>query len=162
MNRNVIETLRETLWRRPLTDSEQQQVHTWLAAHPEESIDWEADIALSAKLLGLPPKPLPSNFTARVLEQVAMEARQAEFAGRRGWWHVPILRRIALTGGLAAAAAFSFAQYEVNQRQQLFHSVVVLSDAATAPDMAWLKDFDAIVKLGQVPPADDELLEALR
>jgi anti-sigma factor RsiW len=137
-------------------------VNAWLAAHPEEAADWELDLALSARLRGLPPKPLPSNFTARVLEQVELERRQAERAGRRGWWNVPILRRIALTGGLAAAAVISSVQYQINQRQQMFHSVVVLSDAATVPDMAWLKDFDSIVRLGQVPPADDELLEALK
>lgn len=162
MNRTVIETLRETLWRRPLTGTEQQQANAWLAAHPEDAADWELDVALGARLRGLPPKPLPSNFTARVMEQVALERRQAERTGRRGWWNVPILRRIALTGGLAAAAAISSVQYQINQRQQMFHSVVVLSDAAAVPEIAWLKDFDSIVRLGQVPPADDELLEALR
>ncbi len=162
MNRNVIETLRETLWRRPLTEAELERARAWLAAHPEDAADWELDLALNERLRGLPPKPLPSNFTARVLEQVAFERNQSERAGRRGWWHVPLLRRIALTSGLAASVFVSAVQYQANQSHQMVHSVVALSDAAAVSDAAWLEDFDAIVKLGQVPPSDDELLEALK
>jgi hypothetical protein len=30
------------------------------------------------------------------------------------------------------------------------------------PQVDWLRDFDTIQKLGQVPPVDEELLEALK
>ncbi len=66
--------LRELSWRRKLTGAEEAELRAWLAAHPDAQADWEAEAGLNAALGRLPDAPVPSNFTARVLQAVEREA----------------------------------------------------------------------------------------
>src|SRR5436190_847578 len=73
----VYKRLRELSWRRPLTESEQAELRAWLAAHPEAQAGWEVEKQLSAMLQQLSGAPVPSNFTARVLQAVGQETAAA-------------------------------------------------------------------------------------
>ncbi len=62
--------LRETSWRRKLTETEAAELRTRLAADPAARADWEVESALNAALDRLPAAPVPTNFTARVMQAV--------------------------------------------------------------------------------------------
>ena len=61
--------LRELVWRRKLTEAE----HAGLRAQPETQADLELESRLTEALARLPDAPVPSNFTARVLQAVERE-----------------------------------------------------------------------------------------
>ena len=46
--------LRESSWRRKLTEAEQGELRVYLAAHPDARTDWEMESALNAALARLP------------------------------------------------------------------------------------------------------------
>ena len=73
-NDAFLSLLRESSWRRKLTEAEQAELRAYLAAHPDARADWEMESALNAALTRLPDAPVPSNFTARVLQAVEREA----------------------------------------------------------------------------------------
>ena len=83
-NDPIYNRLRELSWRRKLTAAEAAELQAWLAAHPEARADWEAEAGLNEALGRLPDAPVPSNFTARVLQAVEREAA-AELRRRRTW-----------------------------------------------------------------------------
>ena len=100
-NDPIYNHLRELSWRRKLTGAEEAELRAWLAAHPEAQADWEAEAGLNAALGRLPDVPVPSNFTARVLQAAEREA--AAELRRPGWkWRVwPRLRwlpKVAFAG----------------------------------------------------------------
>ncbi|MEY2466714.1 MAG: hypothetical protein QOD03_1235, partial [Verrucomicrobiota bacterium] len=74
MNESDYNQLREKNWRRKLTAVEQTELRAWLAAHPEASADWEAELSLTETIVRLPDAPVPTNFTARVLQAIEQEA----------------------------------------------------------------------------------------
>ena len=65
--------LRESGWRRKLTESEQGELRAHLATNPDARADWEMESALNSALTRLPDASVPSNFTARVLQAVERE-----------------------------------------------------------------------------------------
>ena len=156
--------LRETSWRRPLTEAEQAELRAWLAAHPEARADWEAEVGLSAALGQLRDEPVPSNFTARVLQQIEREAaaERQQFPSWRIWaW------RRWLPGTAVAAAAMVLVAVGVQVQQaayraRLGHSVVVASSVPAAPSPDSLADFEPIQRLTLAPGADTELLSLLQ
>src|SRR5258707_9900894 len=96
---------RELSWRRKLTPAEQTELRNWLAAHVEAQADWEAEAGLSDALDQLPDAPVPSNFTANVLQAIQREtaaearARQTAFP----WWRrLPWLPRTAFAAVVVA------------------------------------------------------------
>src|ERR1035437_6364542 len=102
--------LRELSWRRKLTAAEEAQLQAWLAAHPDAQLDWEAEAGLTATLAALPDAPVPSNFTARVLQ--AAERETAAEQRRSGWNWAGWLRRrwlpkVALTASVLCAGVVS-------------------------------------------------------
>jgi len=155
---------REIHWRRPLTAAEQAAWRAWLAAHPEARADWEWESALSAALARLPDVPVPSNFTARVLQQVEREAaaprRPAVLASLwRGWRWWPR----AAAAALAAVVLLAAAQlHRAVHRAHLGRSVVMVSQLAAAPSPDSLADFEPIRCLSPAPGADTELLDLLQ
>lgn len=158
------ESLRQAAWRRPLTAQEQAEVRAWLALHPEARPDWAAEDALNAALRRLPDIPVPSNFTARVMQAVAAETAALE---RRdlGWaWLVRQrwLPRLAIGTAVAAAVLLSIHTHRIAARARLGASVVLLSEAASLPAVDALADFDSIRTLGATPTADTELLTLLQ
>src|SRR2546430_17246944 len=84
--------LSELGWRGKLTATEEAELRAWLAAHSEAQGQWQTEASLSEALNRLPDVPVPTNFTARVLEAVKLEAAAAERARSLGGpkWHWPL------------------------------------------------------------------------
>lgn len=164
MNDPLYHRLRESGWRRKLTPAEEAELRPWLAAHPEMQADWDDETALNEIMGRLPDCPVPSNFTARVMQAVEKEvsARPAPRAARWQW-----IRRALLPNAVAAALVLGLVlvsreQRVVRQRSELARGVAAVSNVASIPDPQLLQDFDAIRSLGQAPPADDELIALLK
>jgi len=68
---------RESLWRRKLTAAARAD----LRAQPDLALEAQ----LTAALEKIPAAPVPSNFTARLLETIEREEKSA--ARSRGRWH---------------------------------------------------------------------------
>ena len=164
MNDKPDHRLRETSWRRPLTEAELAELHAWLATHPEAQADWETEVGLSAALRRLPDQPVPSNFTARVVQEIEREAaaeRRRPVAWRfwAGWGWLP------RTAAAAFAVVLILVGMQVHQaayRAKLGHSVALVSSVAAAPPSDSLADFDLIRRLSPGPGADRELLRLLQ
>jgi anti-sigma factor RsiW len=152
--------LREISWRRPLTEAEQAELHAWLAAHPEAQADAEADAALSQVLAKLPDAPMPSNFTARILQAIE---RDATASGRvpaktsAPWWRV-LIPRIAAATVVLGVGAIAYRHNQAVQRAELADTAkdfVSVAGAAPMSDLTVIEDFEAIRRMSQ---ADDGLL----
>jgi len=156
--------LRETAWRRKLTDAEQAELRAWLAAHPEAQDDWETEAALGELLARLPDAPVASNFTARVLQAVEREDAASEREHAARWprfWRV-FVPRIATTLVLVGAGLFAYHRHVQAERLQLIQSVAAVADVRSLPSPQFLQDFEAIRRLRPVPPADQELLALMQ
>jgi anti-sigma factor RsiW len=164
-NDPIYNQLRELSWRRKLTADEEAQLRTWLAAHPEAQTDWEAESGLNAALGELPDVPVPSNFTARVLQAVEREAAPAgRQAGWKwtGWLRPRWLPRVALMASVVSAAVVSCLVIQDAQRHKLVESVVVVSTVSSLPGTDILKDYDAIRASNPAATADESLLAVLQ
>jgi len=151
--------LLELSWRRKLTLAEEAQLRAWLAAHPDIQADLDAEMGLNEILERLPQAPVPSNFTARVLEALALDARTAGRSSilQRGWrWRLRWLPRAALASGIACVVMISCQHIRSANAVELFKGVALLPD----PDV--VKNFDTIRALNRTPAADEELLNIFR
>jgi hypothetical protein len=162
----IFNRLREVSWRRKLTAGEEAELRAWLAEHPEALADWEREAALNEMLGRLPDAPVPSNFTARVLQAVereaAAEARGVASARPRNRPWLRWLPRGAFAAMAAGAGLLAFHHHEQSLlRGQLAQSVATISDVASLPSPEILTDFDAIRVLN-TPPADEQLLTLLK
>ena len=165
MNPNADDqSLREKIWRRELTPEQQAELRAWLAVHPESAADLEKEKNLTGLLARLPDAPVPSNFTARVLQAVEQEARVAERSRvARPWWLRVLLPRAAVTAVVLAVGFFGYRQYEFAQHAKFVESLAVVRDVKTLPTAEALEDFEAIVLLTPVQStvADEELISLL-
>src|SRR5262245_543785 len=97
--------LQEAGWRRKLTPAEEAELQAWLAKHPEAQADWKAEVGLNEGLRGLPDAPMPSNFTARVLQAVEREeaaAGRPALTWKSTWnWLLPKAAFVAAVFGVA-------------------------------------------------------------
>jgi len=152
--------LRESSWRRKLTDAEQAELHTWLAAHPEARTDWEVESALYAALTRLPDAPVPSNFTARVLQAVEREEARPQVWS---WnWHV-LVPRIAVATVVVVVTGLALHHHDLyRQRAALVKSVALLTASQPVPSPEALQNFDAIRRMSQPQHADNELLALMQ
>ena len=149
--------LRELLWRRKLTDAER----AGLRAQPEMQADLEIESRLSGVLARLPDAPVPSNFTARVLQTVERESARPRATNRSWIWHV-LVPQAAVAAVVIAFAGLGIRRYEFNaNRDALTKNVVLVAAAQPMPSVDALKNFNAIQRMSQ-PHADDELLVLLR
>lgn len=168
MNDPVYQELLDAALRRALTPSEEARWQAWLAAHPEQRLEAEAEMALSQGLQELPDRPLASNFTALVVQAAQREAAQVgriqmPVAGVNGWSRWFRLRPIALALTVVVVSFVSWQQYDLHNRQQLAESVAKVSEVANLPSVDVLKDFEAIRRLSQISPESDmDLLAALQ
>jgi hypothetical protein len=158
--------LRELSWRRKLTAGEASELRTWLAAHPEVLPDWEAEAGLNDALGQLADAPVPSNFTARVLQSVERE-NASELRRQRRKWQVwrrwRWLPKAAFAAVVLGAGLVSYQQVaRVARRAEYAQSVAAVSRLASLPAPEVLKDFDAIRVSNPTPLADEELLAALK
>ena len=159
-NDAFLSQLRESSWRRKLTGAEQAGLRAYLAAHPEARADWEMESALTAAFTRLPDAPVPSNFTARVLQAVESEA-----ARPRGWswnWH-GLVPRVAFAAVVVAFTGLAVYHHEAyNQRVALVKNVALATGRMPVPSPEALENFDAIRRMSQPQHADDELLALMQ
>lgn len=159
-NDAFLSKLRESSWRRKLTEAEQAELRAYLAVHPEAQADWEMEAALQAALASLPDVPVPSNFTARVLQAVESEAVRPP-----GWtwnWHA-LAPRIAFAAIVVAFSSVAIHHHEIySQRAALVKSVALATGGQPMPSTEALENFDAIRRLSQPQHADDELLTLMQ
>jgi len=155
----VYNQLREQSWRRKLTDAEEAELRAWLAAHPELRADWEAEAGLSEILGRLPDAPVPTNFTARVLQAVERESAAASPARVRSWksWRL-LLPKAAMAAMAIGFGLLAYQHYQTEKRVELARNVAAVSDIVAASNPDVVRDFDPIRRLGQTPTPDEELL----
>jgi anti-sigma factor RsiW len=156
--------LRESSWRRKLTDAEEAQLRARLAAHPEAQADWEAEAELNEALGRVPEVPVPSNFTARVLQAVerenAAQARGHELNWRRwlrGW-----LPKAALAAILLVAALFFVGRSHHAAAPELGKILTAVSVGKSPAGPEALQDFDTVRAYTISAGPDEELLAVLK
>ena len=160
-NDPVYQKLQEIRWRRPLTPAEQAELHTWLADHPEAAADQSLETALDEVFARLPPAPVPSNFTARVLLAVEREDRTAARPRDRAWlWRV-LIPRVAVAMVVMGSAAWGYQRYHAQQLTIIGNSIATVA-GAPLPSPDALVDFDVAQKLDAAPAADRELIALLQ
>jgi ferric-dicitrate binding protein FerR (iron transport regulator) len=160
-DRRLYTELRERAWRWKLSPSEEAQLQDWLAAHPEDLADWEAETALNSSLAALPEAPVPSNFTARVLDAAQRAPKELGGVRPRWWPRLAWLPRVAFACVVLGLGLFSYHRMQESEHRELVRTVSVLSDVASVPSPEILKDFEAIQAL-DTPAADQELLRLLQ
>lgn len=152
---NFQNRLRETVWRRELTGAEL----TDLSAHPEMVRELELESRLSDLLARIPEAPVPSNFTARVMQAVERE----ETRPSRSWiwnWHA-LLPRVAVAAAGLLLAGLALHQHELKVHRVALARNVALVAGSSLPSVDALKNFDAIRRMSQ-PRADEELLALMQ
>ncbi len=161
---NPFNKLSEASWRRKLSPAEEAELRAWLAAHPEARAEWEADSALSRALDRLPDAPVPSNFTARVLQAVELEkaAASRQPQSQRSWRWQSFLPKAALATVFVAMSLMAFREASYQKQQRFARSLKTVSAVAALPGPDILKDFDAIQQLSPARPPDLELLALLQ
>jgi anti-sigma factor RsiW len=165
-NDPTYDRLRELSWRQKLTAGEASELRAWLAAHPEAAADWEAEAGLNEALAQLADAPVPSNFTARVLQSVEREGALRLRRQRRKWQVWPRWRwlpKLAVAAVVVITGLLSFEQAtRAARRAEYAKSVAVVSGVASLPGPDVLQDFDAIRASNPTPAADEDLLAALK
>ena len=127
--------------------------------------DHQLDARLDALLRALPDKPVASNFTARVLQQVERANAPGPARRARGsftWLRLHWLPRLAIGSLALASCVFTYEVRTETHRAQFARSVAAVTHVASLPSPDMLKDFEAIRRLSQTPPADRELLALLQ
>jgi anti-sigma factor RsiW len=153
--------LREKSWRRNLTPAEAAELQAWLSNHPEMRADWEAELHLTDAMSRIPDAPVPSNFTARVLQ--AVERESVAGLQRRGpfrWWSLrSLLPRAAAATVVLVAGLLSYRQHTIAEhRTELAERVKIVS---TLPPEV-LQNFDTIQKMGAATGPDRELIALMQ
>jgi len=145
---NEPSNLDESLWRQSTSKSQA----------PGASPDAELELRLTEALSRLKKAAVPSNFTARIMDEINREEmREARTA--RWHWHWNLWPRFA---GAAAALllAVMLVQYHetVAHRVQLARTLETVADLRSVPSVDALNNFEAIQAMGQRAHADEELL----
>ncbi len=160
MNESDYQHLIEISWRRPLNPAEEARLQSYLALHPEAQADWESEAGLSQLMGRLYRPPLPSNFTAQVLQTLEREeaavSRRVPLGGRLERLIRRAIPRLAWASVLMALAFLGYHQYQVYTQDEMARDLLRFSQAANLNDPAVFKDLEAIRRLGQMPPPTDE------
>lgn len=158
----VYQKLREISWRRPLTEAEQAELQAWLVAHPQHQADIDAELALSATLTTLPDAPVPSNFTARVMQAITTDQPQAarpKAAAASPWWR-GLLPRLAVVSALLVGGLLVW-QQQVAHQKDLAHVAREVASAKLLANPNVLTHFDEIASLTPLAATPDEGLLAM-
>ena len=150
---------RESLWRRKLSGPELAQLGS--------QSELELEARLTGALARLPNAPVPSNFTARVLNAIELEETRA--ARSKGWrwnWHV-LLPRVAVAVAALLFVGVGIQRYEVSRhRAEIAKTLSMVASVQKVPDVDALNNFDAIQRMSQSAhantAADTDLLAALQ
>lgn len=152
--KNQPDSLRESLWRRKISDAERLR----LRDQPE----LELEARLTEALGQISDAPVPSNFTARVLSAMELEENQAARSRRwtRNWRS--LWPRAATAAAVLIFAGLSIQRHEVNShRIALAKNVALMAAAEPPPSFDALENLDAIQRMSQPARADVELLADL-
>ncbi len=158
----VYQKLREISWRRPLNEAEQAEWRAWLLTHPEAQAEAEADAVLNAALAKLPDAPMPSNFTARVLQAIEQEqaaAARPKAPPTTSWWHA-FLPRLAVVCVVVLGGLGLWQQQRAKQKD-LTHVAREVASADLLSDPNVLTHFDEIASLTPPEASPDEALLAM-
>jgi len=143
----------ESLWRGQLSAAE------LAALRPQPELAREAQ--LTDALAKIPDVAVPSNFTARVLAAIELEAAQAARSPGWHWNWRSLLPRVAVAAAVLIFAGVSIQRYEAgSQRAALVKNVALVAAAQPLPSVEALNNFDAIERMSQ--PADDQLLALMQ
>lgn len=144
----------DSLWRRKLSQAEREA----LLAQPEQ----ELEAHLTDALAKVPDVSVPSNFTARIMQVVELEEKQAIRAGWHWDWR-RLFPRIAVAMAVLLFAGISIQRYEVNShRAALAKEIATATVAQPLPSVEALENLDVIQHMSQSGHADTELLAALQ
>jgi hypothetical protein len=167
MNEEDFSSLRDAAMRRELTADEEQRLAACLRRHPERADDWRTEMALAHGLRRLPDRPIPSNFTARVVSTIERELSRGQPSRGFGvprWRTWLPSRPWAVSCGVLAILIGGGTFWHVRQenRREYVRHVAALRALADIPPVV-LEDFDAIRRFGESStPVDYELLAALQ
>lgn len=155
------ELLNEGL-RRKLAPSEEAQLQKELETAGQTNLDEE--LHLNQLVRELPDAPLPSNFTAQVVQLAARENQSRRPEWRWAGWVQELfstgLRKATAAGVALSLTVVGYWQYQMSVRESVAQSLATISDVAVLPSVDMLKDFDAINQL-EYAKVDFELLQAL-
>jgi anti-sigma factor RsiW len=157
MNDSDYNPLHEKSWRRKLTPAEEAALRAWLAQHPEAASDWETDARLTRALDKLPDAPVPSNFTARVLQAVERESVPPTRSGVTRWrWFLHSVFPKAAAAAVAVVLGVGVVLHEQadTKRRQMVQSIRMVSGVSSLPDPEVLQDFETIRQLPSGPDQD--------
>ncbi len=165
-NEPLFEQLREASWRRNLTPAEEAQLRQFLASHPEAQPEWDAEAALNESLKRLPAAPVPSNFTARVLDALGEDAMAEGRAERHSWlrWQFRLrwLPRAAVATLIVGLGLVTYRHEQLETRKARAESLVAVERVKVLANPELLENFEAIQAMSQAPAADDELINLLQ
>lgn len=156
MNESDHNPLNEKSWRK-LTPAEAAELQAWLSKHPESEADWETELRLTEAIKQLPDVPVPSNFTARVLQAIEREsAVRSQHRGPFRWWSLRLLLpRGAAAAVVLGAGLLAYHEHTLTERRaELAQSVKMVP--ALSPEI--LQNFDTIRKMGPATGPDRELI----
>jgi hypothetical protein len=149
---NKPSNLRESLWRRKLTDAERAELKT----QPE----WELEARLTQALAKMPDAPVPSNFVSGVLNAIELEEKRA-FRTPAWTWRL-LLPRFAVAAAIMVFAGVGLQRHEASvHRAELAKNLAQIA-ATQTPSMDALENLDAIQRMSLSGHADGELLAALQ
>ena len=151
--------LRELAWRRKLTGAERAE----LRAQPAAQADLDLESRLTEALGRVPDVPVPSNFTARVLQSVELEELRGARTRSWSWYWRVLVPRVAVVAAVVGLAGLAYHRHESYQRVQLARDIALLAKAQPLPSVEALRNFDAIQRMSQAnTQADDKLLALLQ
>lgn len=151
----------EIRWRRPLTADEEAELRLWLADRPEAQAEWELEAGLTEGLNRLPDIDVPSNFTARVLQELERRPVSPR-VGRWKWVWRSLVPKAALVAVICGAGLFVSRQHAMARRLEMAQSVAAVSKVSSLPSPEILEDFEVIRQLNFNPPSDEELLALMK
>lgn len=156
--------MQEKSWRRKLSAADEAAVRAWLAEHPEAKADWELERHLTEALGRLPDVPVPSNFTARVLQAVEVDSKTVArpTTTRWRWFLRSLMPKTAVVAAIVAVGVLSYHEHMEARRAQLVQSVKVVAGVPSLPSPEILQDFDTIRQMGTTPGPDPELIALMK
>jgi hypothetical protein len=96
-----------------------------------------------------------------VERESAAEARRESVLDRVKQWFWRPAPRVAWALLIVGLLGFGYHQHQTNVRGEMAKGLSVLANVATLSDPAVLQDFEAIQRLAQSAPGDDDELYAL-
>jgi len=168
MKTNPLERLKDIARRRPLTPAEQAELKELLAATPTAWPEYREEQVLTRLLTRLPAATVSSNFSARVMREIATLESAASASVRPRWFGLRHwMGRLGWTTAVVALSLVGWTRYQTQQRTEYVHSLTAIGEVASVPSVEVLRDFEVIHTFARVPSAveaeaDVSLLAALQ